>query len=66
MLPSKIFNHIISFSEMSYQYKVHEGFHLSHVAFVEEYCHCLPADDSELYLRPGPLFKNLIILKLSL
>jgi hypothetical protein len=38
----------------------------NHVAFVEEYCHCLPADDSELYLRPGPLFKNLIILKLSL
>ena len=32
--------------DMSTKYKVHSSFHLSHVAFVEEYCHCIPANQS--------------------
>lgn len=31
---------------MSDKYKVHEGFHLSQIGFVEEYCHCNPASES--------------------
>lgn len=37
--------------KMSMQYKVHEGFHLSHVAFIEETCHCVPASDPSTYFQ---------------
>lgn len=37
---------LIILAEMSTKYKVHEGFHLKDVAFEEEYCHCIPANES--------------------
>ena len=41
-----IFESLKKLVKLSDKYKVHGGFHLDHGAFVEEYCHCNPADES--------------------
>ena len=38
------------FIGMSYKYKVHEGYHVSHAAFLEENCHCVHPNDSKNFL----------------
>jgi len=41
-----IFESLKKLYGMSYKYKVHDGYQISHAAFLEEYCHCIHPNES--------------------